>query len=599
MPQTRSPLATHLAKRLSLKRLGTLLLALQPLCVQLAAAEPLHNRAIPCRIGNDAPVEVEHDARSGWQPPQAGQFGISADGNAYTVDTGAGLVFQVRTRGANGGDRGKGDIVSLLWHGVQYQDPRKGSQVNSGFSGLYDGQDRVNVDAVRVGNDAVKITVTAGALTHVYMARRGHPNIYMATYFTAEPKPNLVRFVVRVPHARLPDGPQCADITTAVRGVEAHDVFGLANGETRSKHYSNMRLKDWAYFGATGPHVGMWMVRDNNEGGSGGPFYRSLLDQGAEDQELTYIVNYGENQTEPYRMGVLNSYVLALTDGEPPREVDTHWFQHMDLPGYVPENERGALEGRFTGLNEDAPYTLALSNAHAQYWGDVSGRDGTQYRFHLRGVLPGRYQATLYRNELEVKRFNVDIQPGRTTPCACGGIDHDPQHDAALWRIGTWDGSPREFRNGDKVTVMHPSDVRMQPWTVPDYIVGRSSAARDFPAYQWKAINGALVVRFHLDQREVAAHRLRIGITTAFAHARPSITVNQWTAAAPQPAVEPTTRSLTAGSYRGNNATFAFDIPASAFVAGENVLTINVVSGNGGEGFLSPGYAFDAIDLLK
>ena len=599
MPPTRSVLDTHWTKRLSLRVLGTLILALQPVCVQLADAEPLHNRAIPCHIGNDAPVEADHDARSGWQPVQEGLFGIRTDGNAYTVDTGAGLVFQVRTRGANGGDRGKGDIVSLLWHGVQYQDPRKGSQVNSGFSGLYDGQDRVNVDAARVGNDAVKITVTAGALTHVYMARRGQPNIYMATYFTAEPKPNLVRFVVRVPHARLPDGPQCADITTAVRGVEAHDVFGLANGETRSKHYSNMRLKDWQYFGATGPHVGMWMVRDNNEGGSGGPFYRSLLDQGTEDQELTYIVNYGENQTEPYRMGMLNSYVLAFTDGEPPREVDTHWFKHMDLPGYVPESERGAFEGHFTGLAEDASYTLALSNAHAQYWADVSATDRHSHHFHLQGVLPGQYQATLYRNELQVKRFNVDIQAAHTTPCACGGIDHDPQHDAALWRIGTWDGSPREFRNGDKVTVMHPSDVRMQPWSVPDYLVGRSNPAHDFPAYQWKAVNGALVVRFHLSQRDVADHRLRIGITTAFAHARPSITVNQWSAPTPQPAVEPTTRSLTAGSYRGNNATFAFDIPASAFVAGENVLTINATSGNAGDGFLSPGYAFDAIDLLK
>ncbi|MCT7318578.1 polysaccharide lyase family protein [Ralstonia sp. CHL-2022] len=588
----------HWTKRLSfsLRLLSAVTLALSPVCAQLANAEPLHNRAVPCQIGNDAAIEADHAVPTGPHPSQDGQFGISADANAYTVDTGAGLAFKIRTRGANGGDRGKGDIVSLLWHGVQYQDPRKGSQVNSGFSGLYDGDDRVNVDAARVGNDAIKVTVSSGALTHVYMARRGHPNIYMATYFTAEPKPNLVRFVVRVPHARLPDGPQCADITTAVRGVEAHDVFGLANGETRSKHYSNMRLKDWQYFGATGPGVGMWMVRDNNEGGSGGPFYRSLLDQGTEDQELTYIVNYGENQTEPYRMGVLNSYVLAFTDGEPPRDVSTHWFKDMDLPGYVPENQRGSLEGHFTGLTEGAPYTLALSNAHAQYWGDVSAKDG---HFHLQGMLPGQYQATLYRNELQVKRFNVDIQPARTTPCACGGIDHDPQHDAVLWRIGTWDGSPREFRNGNQVTVMHPSDVRMQPWGVPPYIVGRSTPASDFPAYQWKAINGMLVVRFRLEPRDMADHRLRIGITTAFAHARPSITVNQWSAPAPQPAAEPTTRSLTAGSYRGNNATFAFDIPASAFVVGENELKINVTSGNAGEGFLSPGYAFDAIDLLK
>ena len=573
-------------------------LALALLCPLplLASPPPLENRAVACQIGRDAPSNAANDARASWHPTQEGRFGISSDGNTYTVDTGAGLVFKIRARGANGGDRGKGDIVSMRWHGVEYQDPRKGSQVNSGFAGLYDGENRVNVDAARVGSDTVKISVTSGALTHVYMARRGQPNIYMATIFSAEPKPNLVRFVVRVPHERLPNGPQCADIIEAVRGVEAHDVFALANGETRSKHYSNMRLKDWQYFGATGAGIGMWMIRDSNEGGSGGPFYRSLLDQGAEDQELTYIVNYGENQTEPYRQGILNSYTLAFTDGVPPSPVDTRWFKDMDLPGYVPDSQRGALEGSFTKLDRHAPYTLALANARAQYWADVSPHDG---HFALAGILPGSYQATLYRDELEVKRFAVDVQAGRATPCACGSVEHDPQHDAALWRIGTWDGSPREFRNGDKVTVMHPSDVRMQRWAVPDYIVGRSTPASDFPAYQWKAVNGTMTVRFQLDPNDIADHKVRIGITTAFAHARPSITVNQWAAPLQQPAVEPSTRSLTAGSYRGNNASFVFEVPAAAFVVGENTLRISVTSGNTGDGFLSPGYAFDAIDLLK
>jgi Rhamnogalacturonan lyase B, N-terminal len=44
-------------------------------------------------------------------------------------------------------------------------------------------------------------------------------------------------------------------------------------------------------------------MRDRNEGGSGGPFYRCLLNQFSEDQEIAYIVNYGEAQTEPFRTG--------------------------------------------------------------------------------------------------------------------------------------------------------------------------------------------------------------------------------------------------------------------------------------------------------
>jgi rhamnogalacturonan endolyase len=38
-------------------------------------------------------------------------------------------------------------------------------------------------------------------------------------------------------------------------------------------------------------------------------------------------------------------------------------------------------------------------------------------------------------------------------------------------------------------------------------------------------------------------------------------------------------------------------VPASAFVAGSNTMTIGVVSGSSGEGFLSPGFAYDAVDL--
>jgi rhamnogalacturonan endolyase len=55
------------------------------------------------------------------------------------------------------------------------------------------------------------------------------------------------------------------------------------------------------------------------------------------------------------------------------------------------------------------------------------------------------------------------------------------------------------------------------------------------------------------------------------------------------------------GSYRGNNVTFTYAVPASAWLTDTsqyNVLRIYVASGSSGTGYLSPGVSVDAIDLL-
>jgi rhamnogalacturonan endolyase len=98
-----------------------------------------------------------------------------------------------------------------------------------------------------------------------------------------------------------------------------------------------------------------------------------------------------------------------------------------------------------------------------------------------------------------------------------------------------------------------------------------------------------------------AAHTLRIGVTTAFLNGRPQVTVNDWVSAIPSPPTQPSTRSLTNGSYRGNNHTFTYVVPASAWKTDPsqyNVLKLNIVSGSTGTGFLSPGTAIDCVDLL-
>jgi rhamnogalacturonan endolyase len=358
-----------------------------------------------------------------------------------------------------------------------------------------------------------------------------------------------------------------------------------------------MRLKDWAWFGATGRNVGLWMVRDNNEGNSGGPFYRSLLDQGTDtDQELTYIINYGEAQTEAFRTSVLNSYTLVFNDGSPPTALDTGWFAGMGLTGYVAPAGRGSVAGMgITGRDPHYRYTVGFSNASAQYWTEADAADG---HFVCTGMLPGSYTMQVYKNELAVAAGTAVVEAGKPTSVGALAVAGDPSTATALWRIGDWDGTPTEFLNGDKVTTMHPSDVRMKPWKTADYVVGSSAAATDFPAYQWKDVNGTITVRFNLRADQITAMTLRLGITAAYADGRPAVKLNQWSAPVPAASTQPTTRTLTIGSYRGNNTIFSFAVPASAFVVGANVLTLGVASGSGSTAFLSPGVSYDAVDLV-
>jgi len=188
-----------------------------------------------------------------------GAFGLTDSNGYYTVDTGGGLVFTVT--------KANGDVISLKYNNVEYQEPTKGSQVNSGFG-------TATVTATTYGNSYIKITVvdSTGTLTHYYMARNGYNNIYMATYFTQEPSLGLVRYIVRIPSSLLPNGPNPSDIRNNTGAIEVSDIFGMSDGTTRSKHYSNHWLIDWSYTGATGHNVGVFMVRSNHEGDSGGPF---------------------------------------------------------------------------------------------------------------------------------------------------------------------------------------------------------------------------------------------------------------------------------------------------------------------------------------
>ncbi|MEU0999757.1 rhamnogalacturonan lyase B N-terminal domain-containing protein [Streptomyces tibetensis] len=525
------------------------------------------------------------------RPAHAAGFGWSDDGANYVVDTGAQLVFKVA--------KSTGDLTSLVYRGTEYQGyGGMNSHIESGLG--------ASTVSIKQSGTTILVSVTHGTLRHYYAARSGENNVYLWTN-KADTSVTASRYIVRVRKgAFLNDEPD--SYTYAPTTIEASDVFRKSDGQTRSKHYSKLRVMDYDHIGWSAGGVGLWMVRSNHEKAAGGPFYRSLLrHQSADGGGLYEILHYGQNQTEAQRFGLQGPYVIAFTDGGAPSSalhagtLTTPWADSLGIAGYVPASGRGKVAGvGISGRNTAYPYTVGLANASAQYWGPARSSDGW---FSLSGVLPGTYTLTVYKGELAVYTTSVSVSAGGTTTLNTIAIpsSNDPSNANVIWRIGDWNGTPGGFKNADLMTYAHPSDTRAASWT-GNVVVGNGETAA-FPCYLWKDVNSGILVYFKLTAAQAAAaHTLRIGVTTAYANGRPQVTVNDaWTSAIPAPPTQPDTRSLTNGSYRGNNHTFTYSVPASAWktdTSQYNVLRIDVVSGSGASGFLSAGTAVDAIDLL-
>jgi rhamnogalacturonan endolyase len=519
-------------------------------------------------------------------------FGYRDDGSDYVVDTGADLVFKV--------SKTNGDLTSLVYRGTEYQGyGGKNSHVESGLG--------ASTVTARQSGTTILISVAHGTLKHYYAARSGENNIYLWTN-KADSSVSATRYIVRV-KAGLFSNDQPDSYTYTTSTVEASDVFAKSDGQTRSKHYSKLRVMDYDYIGWATGGVGLWIVRSNHEKASGGPFYRSLLrHQSADGGGLYEILYYGENQTEPERYGLQGPYVIAFTDGGAPSSAlfpgtpTTSWADSLGISGYVPASGRGRVAGvGISGRNTAYPYTVGLANSAAQYWGPARASDGY---FSVGGVLPGAYTLTVYKGELAVYSTSVTVAAGTTTTVNTLTVpsSNDPGNATAIWRIGDWNGTPGGFKNADLMTYAHPSDVRAAPWT-GNVVIGSGTETSAFPCYLWKDVNSGIVVHFKLTAAQAAAaHTLRIGVTTAYANGRPQVVVNDtWTSAVPSPPTQPSTRSLTVGSYRGNNHTFTYSVPASAWLTDTgayNTLKIYVVSGSGTTSYLSAGTSIDAIDLL-
>lgn len=90
-------------------------------------------------------------------------FGATGSGTQLTVDTNGGLVFKV--------SKSTGDIVSLVYNGIECQDSSKYSHISSGLGSS-------NVVAITSGS-YIKITVTTSTLIHYYIAKVRFEDVFL------------------------------------------------------------------------------------------------------------------------------------------------------------------------------------------------------------------------------------------------------------------------------------------------------------------------------------------------------------------------------------------------------------------------------------
>ncbi|MFT3991938.1 MAG: rhamnogalacturonan lyase B N-terminal domain-containing protein [Luteolibacter sp.] len=518
-------------------------------------------------------------------------FGLTTTTSLYTVDTGAGLVFTV--------NRTNGNVASIQYNGTELNSSTA-SHINSGI-----GSTGTTVTAsatsstilITVSTDSTNTVIPSSK--HYYAVKTGVNNIYMATYLGAATGNGELRWITRLKSSVLTSFPAESDNTGTTYNVESSDIKGYADGHTTSKYYGNQQAKDLTVRGDTGSSIGVFMAYGNRESSSGGPFFRDIQNQSSLDSTDggAEIYNYlfsGHQQTESARIGVLHGpYALVFTSGSTPSVPDMSFLSSLDLTGYVASADRGrvilnGLKGRDTAYT----YTVGFANTTAQYWTTASASSGSAGCYNMK---PGTYTMTVYKGELAVYTESVTVTAGSATTLNTRTITADPSSVTAIWRIGDWDGTPNELLNGQTFAVRHPSDTRNSSWVPGSYAAG--SANNTFPAAIWQDTNNAQVVTFSLTDAQVAAHTVRIGITAAYGSGRPKIQINSWTSSIPSASTQPSSRSLTIGTYRGNNTTYTYSVPASALVSGTNTMTITISSGSSGSGYLSPCCGIDCLDF--
>lgn len=512
---------------------------------------------------------------------EAKPVGITDVNNYLTINTGSGLVYTINKK--------NGDMTSCKYNGIELCGS-KPSHINSGLGSA-------NVTYSKSPSGAtVVITVVSGGTTHYYVSRYGENVIYMATHITEEPAIGCLRYIFRGNSSVLKNVPVESDIRGA-SGIEGGpDVFSFSNGRTASKYYGNEQAKDLSIKGVTGNGVGVYMAYGSRETCIGGPFYRDIQFQSGGDTEVYNVLNHAIGATENYRMGLYGPYAYVFTNGSKPAIPDYSWMSALNLKGWVSSRGGVAITG-IKGMDSNYTYTYGFANDQAQYWTTAAASNGFGKCLNMK---PGTYTMTVYKGELAVQTSQVTVNANETTMLHTQTITNDPSSKSAIWRIGNWDGTPLEFLNGRNISIMHPQDVRNANWGPVTYTIG-SNWAGQFPAAQFRGANTPSTIHFTLSSDQASKdHVFNIGITTAYNNGRPCVTINGHKLALQGASNQPKSRSLTVGTYRGNNTTYTWTIPASYLNSGNNTVSIEPISGNSDlSKFLSAAFAYDCVELLN
>lgn len=532
-------------------------------------------------------------------------WGVTDTGSRFRVDSGAGLVFEV--------GKTDGSIFSIkLNGGGELNQASKFSQLNSGLPTNPTTSPNTYVQSVNwafySGNTIIRLTVSTPTLTHYYVVRQNQNIIYMATAYKDGASPyGELRWITRLApgFTAVPDLSDIRGGTT----IESSDVYELANGDSRSKYYGNQHARNLGIRGVTRSGYGVFMVYGNRESSSGGPFFRDIQNQTTQDNG-TEVYNYmysGHNQTDTAKTGVLHGpYALVFTTGATPAAPDMSFMNGLGLDNWVSSRgsvygDAGSIPAGITATVGFEPVSpLPAGQSPGQYWTSVNP---TTRDYSCGGMKPGSYIQTVYHGELEVATETVVVTAGTSKNNNMTPTFFIPANP--IWRLGVWDGTPNEFFNGAAIPNRHPSDdgdsnpATSATW--PAYLsfgTNPNPPAASFPAIQFRGKNPTITLKFTLDQSQIANRTLRIGITGAYGGGRPSVQINGQPTSSQSATSQPSSRSFTIGTYRGNNRQLAYAISAADLVVGTNTITMSPISGSSDLGtFLSASYAFDCLEL--
>ncbi|QRV85989.1 rhamnogalacturonate lyase [Ceratobasidium sp. AG-Ba] len=503
-------------------------------------------------------------------------FSVTSSGGRYVVDAGSSNSFVMKVNQANC------DITSLVYRGTEYQYQPTFSHIGSGLGSA-------SVSATVVNGQFVKVTCVTSTLTHYYVVKSGDSTVFMATYITAQPSIGELRFIARLNRSLLPNGDPESYTDLGTSTVEGSDVFRQSNGQTVSKFYSSERFIDDKVHYVSGTDVVISMVipdPTSYEGSASGPFSRDInRDRGSTYHALYWYMNSGHAQTETKRTGLMGPYAMVFSrSGYPSSDLDVSFFSQLGT------SELAGVEKLQGLLPASQVRTSALSTGSMM----LHSTGYMRIRLTSPPMKVGTYTMVLYRDEFEVARKSVSVSAGAT---ASSSIASTEAATTPAWRVGEFNGRPTGFRNADLQAHMHPSDTRMASWGPLTYTVGSSSVS-GFPMAQIKNVNNPTTIKFTLTSSQTGASTLRIGTTLAFAGGRPQATVNGWLGPAPNPPLDLNSRGFTRGTYRGINTVYTVSIPSGVLLQGTNTILINVISGSSGEGFLSPNFIYDAVELI-